>query len=333
MKRPYKQLSLEERRKIEQWRAVKVSADVIAERLGRDRSTIFRELRRNHYQDAEMPKVVGYFGVVASMKALSRRQKDRKLIRYPTLRELIIERIKDGWTPEQIAGRLRYENAPVRVCQETIYRFVYSKEGMKEDLWWYLPEHRRKRRPRKGRTPKKPKINPELGIANRPVIIGDRVQFGHWESDLMLFRQKFGKTNVTSLVERVSRFTVLLMNPNRTTGRVMGRLAQVMRTLPLQARKSVTFDRGSEFMDWPHLQAEVGTQTWFCDPSAPWQKGTVENTNRRARRWLPREIDPTTISNHQLKMICDRLNATPRKCLGWKTPAEVFKERVLDRAA
>lgn len=321
-------------RKIEQWRAVKVSADVIAERLGRDRSTIFRELRRNHYQDAEMPKVVGYFGVVASMKALSRRQKDRKLIRYPALRELIIERIKDGWTPEQIAGRLRYENAPVRVCQETIYRFVYSKEGLKEDhLWWYLPEHRRKRRPRKGRTPKKPKINPELGIANRPVIIGDRVQFGHWESDLMLFRQTFGKTNVTSLVERVSRFTVLLMNPNRTTGRVMGRLAQVMRTLPLQARKSVTFDRGSEFMDWPHLQAEVGTQTWFCDPSAPWQKGTVENTNRRARRWLPRESDPTTISNHQLKMICDRLNATPRKCLGWKTPAEVFKEKVLDRAA
>ncbi len=234
---------------------------------------------------------------------------------YPDLRLLsdnsllalkrTIERIKDGWTPEQIAGRLRYETALVRVCQETIYRFVYSKEGMKKDLWWYLPEHRRKRRPRKGRTPKKPKINPELGIANRPVIIGDRVQFGHWESDLMLFRQKFGKTNVTSLVERVSRFTVLLMNPNRTTGRAMGRLAQVMRTLPLQARKSVTFDRGSEFMGWPHLQAEVGTQTWFCDPSAPWQKGTVENTNRRARRWLPREIDPTTISNHQLKMICD----------------------------
>lgn len=79
------------------------------------------------------------------MKALSRRQKDRKLMRYPALRGLVIERIKDGWTSEKIAGRLRYDNAPVRVCQETIYRFVYSKEGMKEDLWWYLPEHRRKR--------------------------------------------------------------------------------------------------------------------------------------------------------------------------------------------
>ena len=104
-----------------------------------------------------MPKVVGYFGVVASMKALSRRQKDRKLMRHLELRELVIERIKDGWTPEQIAGRLIYENARVRVCQETIYRFVYSAEGMKLDLRWYLPEHRRKRRPRKGRAPKKPK--------------------------------------------------------------------------------------------------------------------------------------------------------------------------------
>lgn len=165
--RPYKQLSLEERRKIETWRAAKVSVDMIAERLGRNRSTIFRELRRNHFVDAEMPKVVGYFGVVASMKALSRRQKDRKLMRHQALRELIIERIKDGWTPEQIAGRLIYEKAPVRVCQETIYRFVYSAEGMREDLWWYLPEHRRKRRPRKGRMPKKPKIHPDLGISNR----------------------------------------------------------------------------------------------------------------------------------------------------------------------
>lgn len=333
MKRPYKQLSLEERRKIEMWRAAKVSVDVIAERLGRNRSTIFRELRRNHFKDAEMPKVVGYFGVVASMKALSRRQKDRKLTRHTKLRELIIERIKDGWTPEQIAGRLIYEKAPVRVCQETIYRFVYSPEGMKEDLWWYLPEHRRKRRPRKGRMPKKPKIHPDLGISNRPEIIGDRIQFGHWESDLMLFRQKFGKANVTSLVERVSRFTVLLVNANKTTARVMGKLADVMRTLPHVERKSVTFDRGSEFMDWPHLQAEVGTQTWFCDPSAPWQKGTVENTNRRARRWLPRELDASKLTPDDLEVICARLNATPRKCLGWKTPAEVFKEKVLDKAA
>ncbi|MEY8120697.1 transposase [Falsihalocynthiibacter sp. BN13B15] len=126
-----------------------------------------------------MPKVVGYFGVGASMKALSRRQKDRKLMRHPQLRESIFERIKDGWTPEQIAGSLIYENASVRVCQETIYRYVYSAEGMMDDLWWYLPEHRRKRRPRNGRLPKKPEPHPALSIANRPEIIGKRIRFRH----------------------------------------------------------------------------------------------------------------------------------------------------------
>ena len=110
----------------------------------------------------------------------------------------------------------RESEAPVRVCQEIIHRFAYSSEGIKEDLWWYLPEHRRKRHPRKGRAPKKPKTHPDLGIANRPEVIGDRREFGHWEWDLMLFILKIGKPNVTSLVERVRRFTVLLMKHQPT---------------------------------------------------------------------------------------------------------------------
>lgn len=123
-----------------------------------------------------MPIVVGYFGVIASMKALSRRQKGRQLMRHTELRELIIEHIKDGWTPKQIAGRLIYEKAPVCVCQETIHRFFYSPERMKEDFWWYLPEHCCKHRQCKGRASK---INPDLEIANRFEIIADRRQFGH----------------------------------------------------------------------------------------------------------------------------------------------------------
>ncbi len=104
---------------------------------------------------------------------------------------------------------------------------------------------------------------------------------------------------------------------------------KAVRDLPHLARKPITFDRGTELVSWPHLQAEIGTQTWFCDPSSPWQKGTVENTNRRSRRWLPRKSDITAVSDHELNMICDRLNATPRKCLGWKTPAEVFREKTV----
>lgn len=131
------------------------------------------------------------------------------------------------------------------------------------------------------------------------------------------------------MVERVSRFTVLLKNPNKRTKPVMGKIMKAIGDLPLMARKSITFDRGTEFVSCPHLQAELGAQTWFCDPSSPWQKGTVENTNRRVRKRLPRTRDITRMSDHELKQLCDQLNNTPRKCLGWKTPAEVFRERML----
>ncbi len=332
MTRTYSQLSGDERRKLEQWRVAKISIDVIAEKLGRHRSTIFRELKRNRFQDIIMPHITGYFFMVAKMKSATRPTKDCKLIRHTGLQNLIIDRIKAGWTPEQIAGRMRLENAPVRVCQETIYRFVYSEEGRKHDLWWYLPEHRRKRRRRGARKRPAPKFKKENSILFRPDIVAHRGQFGHWEGDLMLFKQKFGQMNVTSMVERLSRFTLILKNRDRRTRPIMDTLIRVFGALPIIARRSVTFDRGSEFIDWPHLQAHVGMQTWFCDPQSPWQKGTVENTNRRARRWLPRELDPATITDSHLKAICEGLNSTPRKCLGWKTPAELFREKVLDKS-
>ena len=145
----------------------------------------------------------------------------------------------------------------------------------------------------------------------------------------MLFKQKLGQTNVTSLVERVSRYTVILKNQNKRTKPVMEKIMKAVKDLPLVARRSITFDRGTEFVSWPHLQAQLGTQTWFCDPSSPWQKGTVENTNRRARRWLPRKLDIRMMTDHDIKVISDRLNNTPRKCLGWKTPAEVFREKMM----
>ena len=110
----------------------------------------------------------------------------------------------------------------------------------------------------------------------------------------------------------------------------MGKIIKAMKDLPLIARRAITFDRGSEFMNWPHLPAETGTQTWFCDPSSPWQKGTVENTNRRARRWLPRKRDVRSMSDQDIKEISDRLNNTLRKCLGWKTLAEVFREKMME---
>jgi IS30 family transposase len=298
--------------------------------LKRHKATIFREIKRNFWTDDAFPKkYAGYFGMAAHQRTQRRRSTKRKLIRYPELRQRIVSHLKDGWTPEQIGNRMIYDGAKQRTCQETICRYIYSKEGMAQELWWNLPLHRKNRTPRRARKRQKSKFDRDVSILFRPDDVAHRRQFDHWEGDLMLFEQKRGQTNVTTLVERVSRFTVILKNPNKRTKPVMGKIMKAIKDLPHVARHSITFDRGSEFVSWPQLQAKIGTQTWFCDPSSPWQKGTVENTNRRARRWLPRKREIRQLTDHDIKVISDRLNNTPRKCLGWKTPAEAFKENML----
>jgi transposase, IS30 family len=328
----YSHISLDERREIERWRLAKVSVDVIAEKLGRHRSTIFRELKRNTFEDQIIPDLNGYYCLTANSKAVERRYKQRKLMRMPRLRNAIVERIHCGWSPEQIAGRLRLEQeGATNVCHETIYRFVYSPDGQAIKLWQHLPERRARRRPRHARRHHGRRFSPELSILHRPDIVRERKQFGHWECDLIQFRKKFGKANVTSLVERVSRFAVFLRNNDRQSKPVMDGLIGVLGSLPQFARRSITFDRGTEFTEWPYLQAGLGAQIWFCDPQSPWQKGTVENTNRRARKWLSRDVDPLMFNERDLVEVCNRLNTTPRKCLGYRTPAEVFRQKVMAR--
>ncbi|BCH20785.1 hypothetical protein MesoLjLb_05700 [Mesorhizobium sp. L-8-3] len=173
------------------------------------------------------------------------------------------------------------------------------------------------------------RFSPELSILRRPDIVRDRKQFGQWECDLIQFRTKFGKANITSLVERVGRFSVFLRNNGRPSRSIMEGLIDALGPLRHAARRSLTFDRGTEFTDWPYLQAGLGVETWFCDPQSPWQKGTVENTNRRARRWLSIDTGPFSIDDRDLHQVCAHLYSTPRKCLGFRTPAEVFRQKLV----
>ncbi len=178
MKIRFSHLSVSERRKIERWRQAKLSPDEMARRLGRHRSTIFRELRRNRFVDAELPDLNGYWGLIAQGKADGRRSIRRKLLRQAKLRERVEHCLSCGWTPEQIAGRMRYEGAPERVCQETIYRHIYSDEGRSSELWRHLPSGRRRRGYRlRKRT--SPKFAPELSILFRPDTVARRQEFGH----------------------------------------------------------------------------------------------------------------------------------------------------------
>lgn len=326
MGRCYPRLNLDDRRKLAKWLEAKIPVKEIADNLCRAPSTIYREIKRNFYQDDENPVLNGYHAVLAQDRYEERRAIHRKLIRFPEVMAAVRSGFDAGWSPEQIAGRMRLERHPMRVSHETIYRYAYSKDGRAEKFYQHLPRHRRNRRPRGMRKHYGSQFLDELAIKHRPGAIGDRTEFGHWECDLVMFR----KANVTSLVERISRFAVVLKNPDRQSKPIMEGLVDSMSSLPAHARQSITFDRGTEFSAWQHMKDGLGAAPWFCDPHSPWQKGTVENTNNRLRRYLPRKSDPTTFTNRYLRSICDRLNATPRKCLGYQTPAEVFRTKLME---
>ncbi|MGV2109639.1 IS30 family transposase, partial [Agrobacterium vitis] len=201
--------------------------------------------------DEVVPDLNGYYCVTAHDMACERRAKLRKLARFSNVRQSVIDRIMHGWSPQQIAGRMRLEQHLIFVSHETIDKFAYSADRHAIKLWRHLPEHRAKRRPRHARRKHGQRFGPELNILHRPNVVAERKQFGHWECDLIQFRKKFGKANVTSLVERVSRFTILLRNNDRQSRAVMDGIIQALKSLPHLARRSLTFDRGTEFTDWP----------------------------------------------------------------------------------
>lgn len=248
----YAQLDYDERRAIDRMRQRRVSVAEIAARLGRHRSTIYRELSRNRFVDNEWPDLGGYYAHVANDAARKRRERLAKLVRIPSLADAVIERLEIGWSPEQIAGRLRLGGSGVRVCHETIYRFVYGKHGQARDLFRFLPEHRRRRRPRRARRRHERFAPDALAIRHRPAEIAAREEFGHWEGDLVLFRKEHGRANLTTLVERTTRFAVLMRNNDRTSKPVMNQIIDGLGTLPRHARRSFTFDRETE----PEVRAQ-----------------------------------------------------------------------------
>ena len=310
MGRSYPHLSLKERRKIAKWREAKMPVPEIAERLDRAASTIYRELKRKFFHDKELPELNGYYVVNAQDMYERRRAVHRKLIVHPQLKAAIEDRLKAGWSPEQIAGRMRLERHPVRITHETIYRFAYSKDGRAEAFYRHLPEHRKRRRPRGYRCYQRTSIHDRQSLSQRPPQVSDRQEFGHWECDLMMFRKEHGKVNVTSLVERVSRYAVVMRNEDRQSKPIMEALITGLAPLSADARQSITFYRGTEFSVWRRLKDGIGADSWFCDPQAPWQKGTVENTINRLRKYLPRSTEPTALTNRFLRSVCHRFNST-----------------------
>lgn len=325
MGRCYGQLSQDERLEIFRLHAGGRSIRGIAADLGRSASTISRELVRNSRPTKAWPRG-DYDPVRAQARAERRRRWDGrfKLARQPDLQRRIRDLLAMGWSPEQIAGRLALEQGRCVVSYESIYRFVYHRSAQK-DYWHKLLPRRKSRRGRLGRRGGSPAsfIRDRRPIAQRPPEVQDRRQPGHWEADLMLFA-RYGQA-VLVRHERHSRLIVMTRQPSKAAQPTAEALLQTFQTLPAELRRSCTFDNGTEFAQHWRL-AGIQMQTFFCDPHKPWQKGGVENAIGRLRRDLPRKTDLATCCETKLNNLVKAYNNTPRKCLAFRTPAEVFLE-------
>lgn len=322
MGRRYEQLGLEERCEIARLQGEGASIRQIAAALDRSPSSISRELKRN---TGAGPRASPYKPAYAQAQTAARRWSGSRLERDEDLRERVLKGLGLGWSPEQVAGRLRLEEGRGVIGHESIYRFIYAQLTRTSDGAWrhYLPraKARRGRRRRPGGSPAS-LIQQRVGIADRAAEALTRAQPGHWEADFMLF-SAYGQS-VLVLHERTSRLTTILKTRNRKARPTAAMLGDLLGPLPEGLRRSLTIDNGTEFAE--HYR--IGLPTYFCDPHAPWQKGGVENAIGRIRRWLPRRTDLADISTDHITAVASAYNHTPRQCLDFHTPAEVFS-RVL----
>ncbi len=320
-------LTLVEREEISRGLAARRSMRTIARSLGRNPSTVSREISRNGGYD-------NYRASEADEQAWerARRPKPCRLTRCPQLRQRVEEKLIEDWSPEQIAGWLKRtwpEDESLRVSHETIYRslFIQARGALKKELTQYLRSRRTIRRSRhaslKGRGGGQ--INDVISIRERPASVEDRAVPGHWEGDLIA-RSK--NTHIATLVERHSRYVMLAKVSSKDTETVVSTLIEHARKLPTELYKSLTWDRGLEMADHKRFTLATDIAVYFCDPKSPWQRGSNENTNGLLRQYFPKRTDLSVHSQEHLDKIARKLNTRPRKTLEFATPAETLNAGV-----
>ncbi len=315
----YHHLTRDERDKIATFRAAGHAKAAIAEALGRSRSTISRELRRNALDSG------GYSAQVADGAYMVRRQRAALLERDHRLAGFVRDRLLEGWSPQQISGWLQSGAEPGlrAVAMETIYAFIYRARQKAEALWRYLVRRRARRRSLHTR-PSRDTIKDRVSIHERPECVDDRSEIGHWEGDLIICQRT---RPVLVLHERKSRVTLAARLAGKSAAETAAVIMAIFRRLDPKLRQSITFDNDTCFARHTLLREALGMATWFCDAYASWQKGGIENANGRLRRWLPRQTNIDNLSDEDMQEIVMTYNLTPRKCLGYITPIQaLFKD-------
>lgn len=312
----YTHLSMKDRCLIATFLSMKTKVAIIAERSGRHRSTIYREIKRNQQGKRYMP------GLAHQLAAERHPRPNNKLETNYELNHYVFSGLKNGWSPEQISGRMKAENKDFFICHESIYRYIYSKTSL--GLYKLLPKRKGKRRSRCIRNPFKNRHQlARRNISFRSEEVSTRSTLGHWEGDTIRFPMD-QKTCVTTLVERKSRYVLLRKNKDKTSNTVINHIFKAIKMTPKKIFGSITLDQGSEFMSFRKIEYQTKCKVYFCDPHSPWQRGSNENMNGRLRRYLPKNFKIDKIRQSTLDKIANRVNNTPRKCLNYQTPEEVI---------
>ncbi len=320
-------LTLAEREEISRAVVAGLSARSIATSLGRAPSTISRELKRNGGQEC-------YRANQAEQAAWDRtlRPKTCKLVENRTLAHLVADKLQWQWSPEQIAGWLKQthpSDESYQVSHETIYRSLYiqARGALKKELLDHLRRTRAMRRSRHHtlKTEDHGRITDTVSISERPATVEDRAVPGHWEGDLLCGS---GNSQIATLVERQTRYVMLVKVTGKDTGTVINALIKHAHKLPDELYKSLTWDRGKEMADHKRFTLATDIKVYFCDPQNPWQRGTNENTNGLLRQYFPKGTDLSVHSQARLNGVARRLNERPRKTLNFETPAERFNQCV-----
>ena len=300
----------------------------IARLAGRNKSVIWREVKRNTSPDGV------YYASVAHRTAFQerRRPKALKLVDNAPLCDLIAVWMDDGWSPKLISSMLEFHFAgdeTMQVSHETIYQALYvqTRGSLRADLAQKLSLKRRRRVPNIDTRPNNSPYKDALKISDRPAEVQDRAVPGHWEGDLIM---GCDGTAIGTLVERATRFTILLHLPgDHTAETVAAAMIEEMKDLPDHLRRSITWDRGTELAQYAQIQTALDLELYFCNPHSPWQRGTNENTNRLLRFWFEKGSDLSVHTPDDLRQVAAKLNRRPRPTLNLDTPANRLNDLLL----
>lgn len=320
-------LTLDDREEISRGLASDLSARLIAHKLNRPASTVSREIARNGGRER-------YRAIEAheAAHARARRPKPCKLATNRRLQRCVAFQLTKNWSPEQVSAwlKLRYpDDDRMRISHETIYKslFIQARGVLKKELQAHLRTRRKMRRSKLASTKgqERGRIVDAVSISERPAEVKDRAVPGHWEGDLITGSNN---SHIATLVERHSRFTMLVKVERKDTGTVVTALKKQVVKLPAELRKSLTWDRGPEMARHKEFSVATDVDVYFCDPQSPWQRGSNENTNGLLRQYFPDGTDLSSHSQADLNKVARELNERPRKTLGFRTPADTLSEAV-----